>query len=119
MGWAALIIFVLSSVGYSLLKRRKIKLGKINILNFHGYLAILGTIIVFIHAYKSIFYPGFTPGKGAFAALILTDVLGIIIKYSKRLKRKTRNIIRYIHIIFALIFVLFIIGHLIYYVFLN
>lgn len=105
------LIFVILSISYFVLKRMKIKF-----LKFHCYFALIGTVFSVIHANTSLFTLDLTFGKVALLIFICLDISGLMMKYMKRINKKY---LRYAHIVLSIFFVVALIFHIIYYIFLN
>lgn len=109
LGWVAGAVFLIC-LCYFILKRIKIhdSKAKINLrqaLNFHCYLAIIGTIIAIFHVGQNIFFIQISAGFICFSSMILLCISGIVIRCLRGISPASRRIWRFIHVGLAIVFV--------------
>jgi hypothetical protein len=105
LGWMALGFFILSC-SYSLFKRLKNLRLKINftakkLLDYHCIFAIIALIIAFIHAGSYLSPIKFSTGYISLLLMILLTLVGILMKYFKKIYMKHKMGWLYTHIILA------------------
>lgn len=83
LGWLSLLCFIFSC-SYSVIKRKnkfrsKNKISLKNLLNYHCYIAVIATILAFIHAGKNLTNFKLSTGYIALILMILITLIGILI----------------------------------------
>lgn len=123
LGWMALG-FIILSCSYSLFKRFKKVRFKINLsvkklLDYHCILAIIALMIAFIHAASYQAPIGFSTGYISLLLMILITIVGIIMKYFKKIYMKHKMLWLYTHIILAIMLAGTILMHILTYLLLQ
>ena len=119
LGWIAGAVFLIC-LCYFILKKIKIyhsnaKINLRQVLNFHCYLGLIGTVIAILHVGKNIIFIQFSAGFVCFFSMILLCISGIVIKCSKRISPASRKIWRFTHIGLAIVFVVALMWHILLY----
>lgn len=106
-GLLSFLCFVFSCT-YSFFKRKnklnsRTKVSVKNLLNYHCILAVIATILAFIHAGKNLIDFKFSTGYTALILMILVTFIGILMKYFKKIYIKHRVFWLYTHIITSIL----------------
>lgn len=107
LGWSALFLTVLA-LSYCLLKRTKVK--RKTILNGHCYLAIIATVLAFVHVGMRLSSFTFSVSYICLISMLLSTITGIILKY---FKIKNKLFFKRVHVALTMVFVLTLIIHII------
>lgn len=116
LGWLSLLCFIFSC-SYSFIKRKskfrsKNKMWLKNLLNYHCYIAVMATILAFVHAGKNLTDFKLSTGYIALILMILITLIGILMKYFKKIYIKHRTVLLYTHIILTILLVGILILHI-------
>lgn len=109
LGWWICIFFILGC-SYSLFKRfksicPKINLPVKNLLNFHCIFSIIATILAFIHAGNNLYHIRFSTGYISLLLMVMVTLIGILMKYFKKIYVRHKMFWLYTHIFLTIILI--------------
>ncbi|APM38921.1 hypothetical protein BS101_09230 [Clostridium kluyveri] len=108
-GWWICLFFILGC-SYSLFKRLKsicpkIKLPVKNLLNYHCVFSVIATILAFIHAGNNLTHIRFSNGYISLILMILVTLIGILMKYFKKIYVRHKMFWLYTHIFLTIMLI--------------
>ncbi|EKQ55468.1 MAG: hypothetical protein A370_02684 [Clostridium sp. Maddingley MBC34-26] len=123
LGWLS-CMFLIFGYSYSLFKRFKNIRYKINLpvkklLDYHCILSIIATILAFLHAGNNLTNIKFSTGYISLILMILTTLIGVIMKYFKKTYINHRAFWLYTHILLSVMLIGSILLHIFYYLLLQ
>lgn len=123
LGWLS-CMFLIFGCSYSLFKRFKSILSKINLpvkklLDYHCIFSIIATILAFLHAGTNLTNIKFSTGCVSLLLMVLITLTGILMKYLKKIHMNHRIFWLYTHILLAIMLIGAILLHIFYYLLLQ
>lgn len=123
LGWFAFLFFILGC-SYSLFKRVKNSRSIVNLsikklLDYHCISCIMATILAIIHSGSNISNIRFSTGYVSLLLTVLITLIGIVIKYFKKIYVRYRMFFLYTHIFLAIMLTGTILLHILKYLLLQ
>ena len=109
LGWLA-CVFIILGCSYSLFKRLKNTRSKIglpikNLLDYHCTFCIIAIILAFIHAGGNLSNIRFSTGYVSLLLLVLVTLIGILMKYFRKIYIKHKMFWLYTHILLSIMLI--------------
>lgn len=123
LGWSAFLFFIVGC-SYSLFKRVKSSRSIVNLsikklLEYHCIFCIIATILALIHGGSNLYNIKFSTGYVSLLLMVLVTLIGIVMKYFKKVYVKYRMFFLYTHIFLAIMLTGAILLHILTYLLLQ